>query len=134
MIYIRKNKLYYFRRYKKFEGDKSVRHPKLIVDEKNDEYGYMGLTSSKKSGGHYNIPLKINPQKNAKNKSYLRKNIDYDRKINLVKYLINIICQRRIKNILLTMLIGIKKRSRLYAIYFKKSNRHLLQNVLYQNR
>ena len=50
------------------------------MDENDDEYGYMGLTSAKKSGGHYNIPLKINPQKNINKKSYLRKSIDYDRK------------------------------------------------------
>ena len=134
MIYISKNKLYYFRRYKKFEGDKSVRHPKLIVDEKNDEYGYMGLTSSKKSGGHYNIPLKINPQKNAKNKSYLRKNIDYDKKNKFGEILNKYNLSEEDKKYIIDYVNRHKKRSRLYAIYFKKSNRHLLQNVLYQNR
>ena len=79
--------IYHFRRYKKKEGSKNVRHPKLIVDEKENEYGYMGLTSSKKSGKHYNIPLSTNPQKGKKDKAYIRKSIDYDLKSKFSKLL-----------------------------------------------
>lgn len=79
--------IYNFRRYKKKEGEKNVRHPKLIVDENDNEYGYMGLTSSKKNGKHYNIPLVHNPQKGKKNKSYVRKSINYDLKNKFSKIL-----------------------------------------------
>lgn len=40
----------------------------------------MGLTSSKKNGKHYNIPLAYNPQKGKNSKSYIRKSINYDLK------------------------------------------------------
>ena len=75
------SKLFVFRIYKKKEGDKKVRHPKLIVDENNEEYGFMGLTSSKYKGrGHTNFELLINPNSKMAGKSYLRKKIEYDNK------------------------------------------------------
>lgn len=73
-----KEKLYVFRRYKKKQGNKNVRHPKIIVASFKDEYGFMGLTESKKDGHHYNIPI-TDPQRKAK-KSYIRKEIVYDKK------------------------------------------------------
>lgn len=81
------NSLYVFRKYRKKEGKKNVKHPKLIVDEYDNEYGYMGLTSSKYKGrGHKNIPLTINPQflngSRLKEKSYLRRKVEYDNKKN----------------------------------------------------
>lgn len=77
--------LFIFRRYKKRQGRKKARHPKLIVDESGGEYGFMGLTSSERKGKrHNNIELKKNPQfengKRLKGKSYLRKKIEYDEK------------------------------------------------------
>lgn len=77
--------LFVFRRYKKRQGGKKARHPKLIVDETGGEYGFMGLTSSKDKGRrHKNIPLIDNPQfvngKRLKTKSYLRRKIEYDEK------------------------------------------------------
>ena len=59
-----KTSLFKFRRYKKEEGGKVKRakHPKLIVDEKKDNYGFMGLTESQKRGHHRNLELKKNPQ------------------------------------------------------------------------
>ena len=40
----------------------------------------MGLTESEKRGHHKNIPLKKNPQKGKKEKSYLRDELRYDDK------------------------------------------------------
>ena len=81
--------LFKFRRYKKKEGDKNVRHTKLIVDETIDEYGYMGLTESKMDGHHHNIKLAINPKKGDTRDSYLRKRIQYDKKNRFSEILSN---------------------------------------------
>ena len=79
--------LFIFRRYKKKQGKKNVKHPKLIVDEYLNEFGFMGLTSSPSKGRrHKNIPLDENPQiingKRNSKKSYLRRKIEYDNKKN----------------------------------------------------
>lgn len=76
------NELFTFRRYKKQEGKQSnkARHPKLIVDKNNTEYGFMGLTSSPKRGYHSNIKLEKNPKKNDIRQAYIRKEIRYDSK------------------------------------------------------
>lgn len=75
-----KNKLFVFRRYKKKQGERNVRHPKLIVDIESDSYGYMGLTEHNKKGKHHsNMPLKDNPKKGDSRKAYLRKKIEYDK-------------------------------------------------------
>ena len=82
----KKKQLFVFRRYKKKEGgSKKSRHPKLIVEESNTEYGFMGLTKDSHSGHHANIPLKKNPQKNNKKQAYLRKELRYDDKTNFEK-------------------------------------------------
>lgn len=77
---------FHFRRYKKKQGKSKERHPKLIVDEDGNKYGFMGLTSNKFKGkGHKNIPLKYNPDLREKDKSkhsYLRRKIEYDKKKN----------------------------------------------------
>lgn len=78
-------KLYRFRKYKKKQGKKNVRHPKLIVDDYEHEYGFMGLTSSRYKGrGHKNIELNDNPEiingKRLEVKSYLRRKVEYDNK------------------------------------------------------
>lgn len=78
-----KNNLFNFRRYKKKEGDSKKRHPKLIVDENNVNYGFMGLTEKRKKGKHHNnIPLIKNPKKGDSRPAYLRKKISYDIKEN----------------------------------------------------
>ena len=78
-----KNNLFNFRRYKKKEGDSKKRHPKLIVDENNVNYGFMGLTEKRKKGKHHNnIPLIKNPKKRDSRPAYLRKKISYDIKEN----------------------------------------------------
>ena len=73
--------MYKFRRYKKIEGGKKkrARHPKLIVDIKDNEYGFMGLTESEKRGHHKNIKIK-NPEKNKFGYSYIRNELRYDDK------------------------------------------------------
>lgn len=73
-----------FKRYKKTEGGqiKKGKHPKLIVDEVLDEYGFMGLTESPKRGNHKNIELSKNPQKGKISKSYIRDELRYDNKKN----------------------------------------------------
>ena len=82
----KKKQLFVFRRYKKKEGGvKESRHPKLIVDEDESKYGFMGLTKDSHSGHHANIPLKKNPQKNNKNQAYLRKELRYDDKTKFEK-------------------------------------------------
>lgn len=82
----KENNTFVFRRYKKKEGGvKKSRHPKLIVDEDEKKYGFMGLTKDSHSGHHANIPLKKNPQKNNKKQAYLRKELRYDDKTNFEK-------------------------------------------------
>ena len=79
--------LFEFRKYNKKQGKKNVKHPKLIVDDFDKEYGFMGLTSAKYKGrGHKNIELHSNPQlingKRRNDKSFLRRKIEYDLKTN----------------------------------------------------
>ena len=83
----KKSALYEFRRYKKVEGGKvkSAKHPKLIVDESKNEFGFMGLTESKKRGHHNNIELTKNPEKGNNEKAYIRKELRYDDKNNFSK-------------------------------------------------
>lgn len=84
-----KTSLFKFRRYKKEEGGKikKAKHPKLIVDEKKDNYGFMGLTESPKRGHHKNLELSRNPQKGKTDKAYLRDEVRYDKKQNFGKIL-----------------------------------------------
>ena len=84
-----KTGLFKFRRYKKEEGgkQKKAKHPKLIVDEEQDNYGFMGLTEAPKRGHHKNIELNKNPQKGKSNKAYLRDELRYDSKRNFSKVL-----------------------------------------------
>lgn len=79
--------LFTFRRYKKEEGGKvkKSKHPKLIVDERDKEYGFMGLTSSPERGNHKNILLSQNPQKGKTEKSYIRNELRYDDKKHFSK-------------------------------------------------
>lgn len=75
--------LFVFRRYKKEEGGESTKakHPKLIVDEQNQDYGFMGLTKSPKRGNHNNIKID-NPQKNNtedKKTTYMKKTPEIDK-------------------------------------------------------
>ena len=79
--------MFEFRRYKIKQGSKQIKHPKLIVDENDIEYGFMGLTSCKYKGrGHKNLPLIENPKfyegKRLTYNSYLRRKIEYDKKEN----------------------------------------------------
>ena len=81
-----KKEIFTFHRYKVKQGQKQEKHPKLIVDYYNGEYGHLGLTESEKKGKHHrNIPLTENPDRNIHKKknnkvvrSYLRKKIEYD--------------------------------------------------------
>lgn len=86
-----KNNLFKFRRYKKDEGGKTKKgkHPKLIVDEVANTYGFMGLTTSKKRGNHNNIPLSKNPQKGKVMPSFIRDELRYDDKKNFSEILKN---------------------------------------------
>lgn len=70
--------LFKFRRYKKKEGKKKVKHPKLIVEENETEYGFMGFTEESKSGHHKNIELTQNPKKGDTRPAYIRKELRYD--------------------------------------------------------
>lgn len=80
--------MFEFRRYKKKQGKSKKKHPKLIVDDNKDEYGFMSLTSRKQKGkGHNNIKLVKNPQRNNSRNSYLRKKIEYDKKKKFTKVL-----------------------------------------------
>ena len=81
--YQKNDDLYKFRKYLKVQGKKKLKHPKLIVDEFDEQFGFMGLTSSKYKGrGHKNIELCKNPQIikgfRRKDPSFLRRKIEYD--------------------------------------------------------
>ena len=89
VVWRRKDKgLFKFRRYKKYEGsaEKKAKHPKLIVEDLETEYGYMGLTESKKHGRNSNIPI-TNPVAGDDRQSYLRKPVEHDLKENFEEIL-----------------------------------------------
>lgn len=81
--------LFTFRKYKKIEGGKTKKgkHPKLIVDENENNFGFMGLTEAEKRGHHKNIKLSKNPQKGNCNNAFLRKELRYDSKDSFYKKL-----------------------------------------------
>ena len=85
----KKSSLFKFRRYKKLEGGKKrkAKHPKLIVDETETEYGFMGLTEESKSGHHSNLMLTKNPKRGDKREAYIRKELRYDNQDNFGKVL-----------------------------------------------
>lgn len=77
----RKKEIYpHFRRYNFEEGGqkKKAKHPKLIVEKENDQYGFMGLTKSPKRGNHKNLSLSKNPQRGKSHPSYIRGELRYD--------------------------------------------------------
>ena len=80
----KKSNLFTFRKYKKIEGGKKKRgkHPKLIVEENGDIFGFMGLTEAEKQGHHKNIPLSKNPKRGDTRPAYIRKEICYDNSDN----------------------------------------------------
>ena len=73
--------MFTFRKYNKTEGGKKKKgkHPKLIVDKKGNQFGFMGLTESKKRGRHNNVPIK-NPQQGNSAPAYIRDELRYDHK------------------------------------------------------
>ena len=75
----KKSNLFTFQRYKKKEGGtkKRAKHPKLIVEEKGNIFGFMGLTESEKHGHHRNIPLSKNPKKGDTRKAYIHTDLRY---------------------------------------------------------
>ena len=107
-----KSGLFTFRRYKKNEGGKTKRakHPKLIVDEKHDDYGFMGLTESAKRGHHRNIELSKNPEKGKTGKSYIRDELRYDKKDNFGEVLSNYKLTKEDKQVIIRYLEKRKKK------------------------
>ncbi len=107
-----KEKLFNFRKYKKIEGGitKRAKHPKLIVDENKTQFGFMGLTESKKRGHHSNIDLDENPQKNNNSKAYIRKELRYDEKVNFSSVLNNYNLSSEDKKKIIAYLKKIKKK------------------------
>lgn len=106
-----KYQLFKFRRYKKFEGppDNRQQHPKLIVEETDDEYGFMGITESKKHGHANNLPIE-NPQKGNTRESYIRKEVRYDSKDNFFEILKNYKLTREDKKKIIAYLENRKKK------------------------
>ena len=106
-----KNELFKFRRYKKFEGgaNNKQQHPKLIVEVTEDEYGYMGLTESKKHGRTNNMPIK-NPKKGDKRKSYIRKEVRHDKKENFYEILKEYKLSKKDKKAIIKYLENRKKK------------------------
>lgn len=47
-------------------------HPAYVYGLKGQDYEYLGITESEKSGHHKNIPLKKNPNPRQKGPAYLR--------------------------------------------------------------
>lgn len=76
----KRSNLFTFQKYKKDEGGKKKRakHPKLIVEEKGNTLGYMGLTEATKQGHHNNIPLTKNPKKGDTRPAHIRKEVRHD--------------------------------------------------------
>lgn len=106
-----KSSLFKFRRYKKKEGGKKAsRHPKLVVDETQTNYGFMGLTKDSKRGHHNNLELKQNPQKGNKNKAYLRDELRYDDKDNFGEILQNYNLSSEDKKAIIELLKKRKKK------------------------
>lgn len=75
-----KNRSLYTVRSKKRE-----RHPNIIVDANKTKFKSVNLTHSKGKKGHWNIPLKNNPNKSDSKKSYVKKDIKSDYKFNYSK-------------------------------------------------
>ena len=71
-----------------FRYNINAKHPNYIfeVDEKNDAWRAIGITHEEKTFGITNTPLKVNPKKTDKRKSYMRNGIingnhgDYSKK------------------------------------------------------
>lgn len=76
----KQSNLFTFQKYRKIEGGKKKRakHPKLIVEENGNIFGYMGLTESARQGHHDNIPLAKNPKRGDTRPAYIRKELRYD--------------------------------------------------------
>ena len=76
----KQSNLFTFQKYRKVEGGKKKRakHPKLIVEENGNIFGYMGLTESAKRGRHNNIPLTKNPKHGDTRPAYIREELRYD--------------------------------------------------------
>ena len=104
--------LYNFRRYKKIEGGKikKAKHPKLIVDENQFDFGFMGLTESLKRGHHKNIELVKNPKKGDKRIAYIRNELRYDNKENFGSVLENYKLSNKDKQRIIEILKNRKKK------------------------
>ena len=104
--------LFSFRKYKKVEGGKNKKgkHPKLIVDENKTQFGFMGLTESRKRGHHKNIELSKNPEKGNFNPAYIRKELRYDDKENFYERLKNYNLSEKDKQLILKYLEKSKKK------------------------
>ena len=85
-VHKRKKGLFKFRRYKIYEGPPNNRqqHPKLIIEETEAEYGFMGLTKHGKKGKSNNIPI-ANPQAGDTRNAYIRKEVRHDIKENFIE-------------------------------------------------
>lgn len=110
-VHKRESGLFKFRRYKKYEGpsNNKQQHPKLIVEETEDEYGFMGLTESPRHGKTKNLPIK-NPQKGNKRKAHIRKEVRYDNKDNFYEILKNYKLSRKDKKAIIQYLENRKKK------------------------
>lgn len=124
------NKLYVFRRYKKPEGKAQVKHPKLIVDADQKDFGFMGLTKSSKKGKHHrNIPLKKNPEKGNPNKAFLRRKIVYDNKDNFEAVLSNYNLSKEDREFVVDYVNKHKKRRSMHGSRELHTGNHLTENI-----
>ena len=89
--------LFTFRRYKKEEGNKvkKSKHPKLIVDETSNNFGFMGITHERKRGNHKNFPLTKNPDPLDKEPSFVRLELRYDKKKNFSEPIVNYVLDEK---------------------------------------
>ena len=74
----KKNKFKPSFRYNK--GLKSKGHPTYVYGESGNEYKYLGITHSSKSGHKKNYELSKNPNPNDTRKAYVRKQAQKDKK------------------------------------------------------
>lgn len=107
----KRNGLFIFRRYKKFEGppENKQQHPKLIVEATDDEYGFMGLTEHRKHGKANNLAIS-NPKKGDNRESYIRKEVRHDSKGNFLEILKDYKLTRKDKKAILQYLENRKKK------------------------
>lgn len=62
-----------------FRYNRKISHNTYVFGDDGKNYKAVGITHSNKTFGRNNMPLKVNPQKGKKEKSYIRNGIISDK-------------------------------------------------------